>query len=78
MATAGVAEDSVVVVVLVAVADTPEAERPAVEVELASADPASVVVRGSIIAEACASLMGAPDSFVPRLDPPPLPDRIAT
>jgi hypothetical protein len=75
-------EDSVVVVL---VADTPEAgvdrveaELVAEEVESASAEPDSVVVQVTTIAEACALLICVPGSFVLRfIDRPPLRDRIA-
>jgi hypothetical protein len=59
-----VEEDSVVVVLVVVAAvdtseaaavDTSEAESVAAEVESASADPDSVVVRVTTIAEACIS-----------------------
>ena len=68
----------VVLVLVVAVADAAEAgDLAAAEAEWASDDPASVVARVTIIAEACASLIRAPGSFVLRFfDPPPLPDRI--
>jgi hypothetical protein len=57
--------------------DTSEAELVAAEVELASADPASVGVPVTTIAEACALLIRVPGSFVLRfVDRPPLPDRI--
>jgi hypothetical protein len=74
-------------VAVVLVADTPEAagaeaaqalEQVAAEVESASADPVSVVVRVITIAEACALLIRVPGSFVPRfIARPPLRDRIA-
>jgi hypothetical protein len=79
----GVEEDSVVVDLVVAVVDTVEvdtleAELAAAEVESASADPDSVVVRVTTIAEACVSLIRAPGSSVPRfIDQHPLPGRIA-
>jgi hypothetical protein len=75
-----VEEGSVVVVVLVVVVvvDTPEAELLAAEVESASADPGSVVVRVITIAEACVSLMRAPGSCVLRfINRPPLREGIA-
>jgi hypothetical protein len=73
-------------VAVVLVADTPEAAEGAdrveaglvaEEVELASADPDSVVGRVITIAEACVLLIRAPGRFVPRfIDRPPLRDRI--
>jgi hypothetical protein len=61
-----------------AVVDTLEAELVAAEVESASAGPDSVVGRGTTIAEACVLLMRGPGSSVPRfIDRHPLPGRIA-
>jgi hypothetical protein len=82
-----VEEGSVVVVlVVVAVEDTAEAEEGvdrveaallAAEVESASADPDSVVGRVTTIAEACISQIRAPGSSVLRfIDRPRLRDRI--
>ena len=67
---------------MVAVGGTPEAaealEQAAAEVESASADPDSVVVRVTTIAEACVSLIRAPGSSVHRfINRHPLPGRIA-
>ena len=77
----------VVLVVAALVAATPEAEVEvdrveaellAAEVESASADPDSVVGRGTTIAEACALLIRVPGSFVLQfIDHPPLRERIA-
>ena len=74
-----------VVLVVVAVAATEEAEVDRVEAELlaaevesASADPDSVVGQVTTIVEACVSLTRAPGSSVPRfIDRHPLPGRIA-
>jgi hypothetical protein len=73
--------------VVVLVADTPEAaegvdrveaELGAAEVESASADPDSVVVRVTTTAEACVLLIRAPGSCVLQfIDRPPLRERIA-
>ncbi len=85
VATAAVEGDSVVVVLAVAVVDTPEAEvqGPAgatlvVEAGSVLLDQDSVAVPGTTIAGAWVSLIHAPGSFVLRLvDRPRLPDRIA-
>jgi len=75
----------VVVVLAVVVVDTPEVEvqRPAgvtsaAEEDSVLLDQDSMVVPGTIIAQACVSLIRVPGSFVLRLvDRPRLPDRIA-
>jgi hypothetical protein len=85
VATAGVEEEaSVVVVLVVAVGDTPEAadtleaELVVAEVESASADPDSVVGRVTTIAEACVLRIHAPGSCVLRfINRPPWRERIA-
>ena len=74
-----------VVVLAVAVVDTPEVEvqgppevTSVVEEDSVLLDQDSVVVPGTTIAQACVSLIRAPGSFVLRLvDQPRLPDRIA-
>jgi hypothetical protein len=70
----------VVVVLVVAVAGTPEAEVEVQEPAVATSavDEDSVVVPRTTMAEACVSLIRAPGSFVLRVaDRPRLPDRIA-
>jgi len=70
----------VVVVLVVAVAGTPEAEVKVQGPALATSavDQNSVVVPRTTMAEACVSLIRAPGSFVLRVaDRPRLPDRIA-
>ncbi|HTE91234.1 MAG TPA: hypothetical protein VK639_19905 [Terriglobales bacterium] len=68
-----------VVVLVVAVVDTPEAAGTSlVEEDSVLLDQDSVVVPGTSIAEAWVSLIRAPGSFVLRLaDRPRLPYRIA-
>jgi hypothetical protein len=57
---------AVVVVLLVEAALAEAEELPAAEVELASADPPSVVVRRFPLAEACVSVIRAPGNSVLR------------
>jgi hypothetical protein len=74
-----------VVILVAAAADTPEVEvqgppevTSVVEEDSVLQDQDSVVVSGTIIAKACASLIRAPGSFVLRLvDRLRLPDRLA-
>jgi len=68
----------VVVVLVVAVAGTPEAEVQGPAVATSAVDQDSVVVPRTTMAKACVSLIRAPGSFVLRVaDRPRLPDRIA-
>jgi hypothetical protein len=73
-----VEEDSVVVVLVVVAAGTPEVEVQGLAVATSAVDEDSVVVPRTTMAEACVSLIRAPGSFVLRVaDRPRLPDRIA-